>query len=386
MKILCVFAQPPSPQGGAAGRCAWALLQGLEAHGLEVQALAARRPHPDATETPTSPAVELVDVDPYGPSWTERLRRLRMPRSELVGALSDRVRAEAAHADVLHLDELESSWCAVPGGPPAVVHLHYLVEEDRGPGAPWRRPFWTYLEERLAERLAAKRQTELIANSPRVADLLRKLAPRAHVTVVPLSLDPTQYRRAPLDGAPRAGLIGTLDWPPTKGAVRTLLREVWPAVSRQVPEARLLVAGRGTDRLEGSATVDVIGRVASSADFLDQLSVLLYPVVRGSGMKVKVLEAMASGIPVVTTKTGAEGIAANDGVVVAEDSAALAQAAIEILSDPKVRRERGNAALACFGERYAPARATQPLVALYETLAAEGTGPTTGPHRSSRAA
>lgn len=386
MKILAVFAQPPSPQGGAAGRCAWALLQGLEAHGLEVQALAARRPHPDATETPPSPAVELVDVDPYGPSWTERLRRLRMPRSELVGVFSDRVRVEAAHADVLHLDELESSWCAVPGGPPAIVHLHYLVEEDRGPGAPWRRPFWTYLEELLAERLAAKRQTELIANSPRVADLLRKLAPRAHVTVVPLSLDPTQYRRAPLDGAPRAGLIGTLDWPPTEGAVRTLLHEVWPAVSRQVPEARLLVAGRGTDRLEGSATVDVIGRVASSADFLDQLSVLLYPVARGSGMKVKVLEAMASGIPVVTTKTGAEGIDANDGVVVAEDSAALVQAATEILSDPKIRRERGNAALACFGERYAPARATQPLVALYERLAAAGTAPTTGPHRSSSSA
>jgi len=379
MKVLAVFAQPPSPQGGAAGRCAWALLRGLEAHGLDVHALAAQRPHPDATEAPPDPAVELVDVDPYGPSWTERLRRLRMPRSELVGLFADRVRTEAAHADVLHLDELESSWCAVPGGPPAVLHLHYLVEEDRGPGAPWQRPFWTYCEERLAERLAAKRQTELIANSARVADLLRKLAPRAHVTVVPLSLDPTQYRRAPLDGAPRAGLIGTLDWPPTKGAVDNLLRDVWPAVSRQVPEARLLVAGRGTDRLASSATVDVIGRVGSSADFLDQLSVLLYPVVRGSGMKVKVLEAMASGVPVVTTKTGAEGIAANDGVVVAEDSAALVQATAEILNDPKVRRERGNAALACFGDRYAPAMATQPLVALYEKLAAAGTRPTTAP-------
>lgn len=94
-------------------------------------------------------------------------------------------------------------------------------------------------------------------------------------------------------------------------------------------------------------------------------------------MKVKVLEAMASGVPVVTTRIGAEGIAPNDGVVVAGAGSELDRAAAQILRDPDEQRQRGEAALACFAERYAPRPATEPLLALYATIA--------GAQRSSRA-
>jgi glycosyltransferase involved in cell wall biosynthesis len=107
----------------------------------------------------------------------------------------------------------------------------------------------------------------------------------------------------------------------------------------------------------------------SSADFFGQLSLLLYPVARGSGMKVKVLEAMASGVPVVTTSIGAEGIAPNDGVVVADDPAQLARAASRILLDGSERTERGSAGLACFTQRYTPGPATEPLLPVYEAIA-----------------
>jgi len=73
-------------------------------------------------------------------------------------------------------------------------------------------------------------------------------------------------------------------------------------------------------------------------------------------MKVKVLEALACGIPVVTTPDGAEGIAPNAGVVVHATDADLAKAAIAILSDSAERTERGVVARATFLERYAPAR------------------------------
>ena len=385
MKIFVVLAQPPRPQGGAAGRCAWALLLGLRAHGLQVQALAARRPFASVEAVP-DPAISVEDVTPPPPSLQGRLGRITRPRSELAGTFAARVRAEAADADVLHLDELESSWCAVGARPPSVLHLHYLVEEDRDAGVPWRRPFWTYYEERLAEQLARRRHDALVVNSPRVADRLRRSVPSGRVTVVPLTLDPTQYRRAPLDGEPRAGLIGTLDWPPTAAAVNELLRESWPAVQRQVPEARLLVAGRGTERLAGQPTVDVIGSIASSADFFDRLSVLLYPLARGSGMKVKVLEAMASGVPVVTTPAGAEGIAPNDGVVVTNTSDDLVRAASQILRDDQERAERGQAALTSFREHYTPEEAAGHLIALYETLAVTVRSRSTGAQRPSSSA
>lgn len=380
MRIFLALAQPPLPQGGAAGRCAWALVKGLRAHGHDVRALAARRPF-SPRERPPDPRIEIEEVTPPGPSLGQRLRRLTAPRSELSGAFADRVRVQAADADILHLDELESSWCAVGAVPPTVLHLHYLVEEDRGPGAPWKREFRTYVEERLAERLAVRRHDALVANSPHVADRLRQIGSRARVTVVPLALDPDEYDRATLDGELSAGLIGTLDWPPTAAAVRELLEQIWPLVRRDVPDARLLVAGRGTGRLQVPAGVTAVGPVASSAAFFRRLSVLLYPLDRGSGMKVKVLEAMASGVPVVTTPPGAEGIAPNDGVVVTTTAAEFTRAAAQILRDGGERAERGRAGLERFLECYTPPIATEPLIELYETLAGAGSSTRAGAAR-----
>lgn len=367
MNVLVVLAQPPEPQGGAAGRCAWALLKGLRAHGLDVRVIAARRRPATSTPLDDDQSIEIVDVPSRGASLRERLGRLREPRSELGGAFAEQVRAEADAADVMHLDEFETTWCAVPGTPNA-LHLHYLIDQDRGPGQPWQRAFFTYVEERLAQRRVLSRHRDLIANSSRVADLLRARAARARVTVVPLALDPGQYRPAAPD-EPRAGLIGTLDWPPTRDAVTRLLAQTWPAIRRDVPDARLVIAGRGTDSLAVPGDVVAAGPVSSSAAFFERLALLLYPVARGSGMKVKVLEAMASGVPVVTTSVGAEGIASNDGVVVVPIGPELARAAATILRDPEEQRQRGAAGLACFAERYAPRPATEPLVPLYETIA-----------------
>src|SRR5437773_374721 len=169
---------------------------------------------------------------------------------------------------------------------------------------------------------------------------------------------------APLDGPPTAGLIGTADWPPTKAAIDVLLREVWPEVRRRVPDARLVLAGRGTDELglPDAPDTELLGEVASARELFLRFSLLLFPVPRGSGMKVKVLEALASGVPVVTTPAGAEGIADNDGVLVHGSPEKLAEAAGDLLLDERARRECGSAARETFERHYSPAPATEPLV------------------------
>ena len=318
---------------------------------------------------PADLPVEVVPVEPPGP-FRARFGRFRRPRGELADSrLAERAREAAGAADVVHLEETDTAWLDRGVSVPSLVHLHYLVRMDRDPGRPWQREFRDVLETSRAERAAIRRHHFLVASSPVVADELRRRAPSAEVVVAPLSLDPALYDRAPLDGAPTAGILGTAAWPTTAAAIRELADTVWPLVRRRVPEARLIVAGRGTDRLGVSGEgIDVLGEVASATEILRNLSVLLFPLRRGSGVKVKVLEAIASGVPVVTTPRGAEGLDAGDGIVVREEPEELAEAAADLLIDPELRRRSGEAGRAAFAERYAPVPATLPLVELYDRM------------------
>jgi glycosyltransferase involved in cell wall biosynthesis len=368
MRVLVVLTQPPLAEGGATGKTALGMLRGLAEHGVDVRAVAAERHFTARGELPAGLEVEVVPVAPAS-SWRARIDRYRRPRSELAGDFAARVRELARDADVLHLEEAETAWCDRGLGTPSVLHLQYLVRSDRDLGAPWRHQFRDVLELRRAERMAVRSHRNLVASSPVVADELRRQAPGAGVVLAPLALDPSIYPPAPLDGPPVAGIVGTAAWPPTAEAMRFLVEEVWPLVRRQVADGRLVVAGRGTAELGlAGEGVEVLGEVPSASEFLRGLSVLLFPQRRGSGMKVKTLEALATGLPVVTTESGAEGIAPNDGVVVRAAPAALAEAAAELLSDPAARRERGAAARAAFAAGYAPGPATLPLLELYSRL------------------
>ena len=364
-----VTAEPPLPEGGAVGRCAVGLLRGLMSHGVEVRALAARQFYAVPGDPPPDLPVEVVAVPPDAAGWRSRLRRLRRPLGALARDGFQRRLVEAAGvADVVHLEDTQTSWCVEGVESPSVLHMHHLVLEDRSLGWPWQKQFREVWEPALCDRMAVRRHRRLVANSPRVADWIRKTAPRADVVVVPLSLDPCYYPPAPLDGPPTAGIIGTAAWVPTATAVRRLLTRVWPLVRQRVPDARLVLAGRGMDRFRDAGSpggVEITGEVGSASEFLRGLSVLLYPLERGTGMKVKVLESIASGLPVVTTPPGAEGIEADGGVVVHSDDRLLAEGAAGILLDERERRERGTAARVAFMRRYAPAPATEPLVELY---------------------
>ncbi len=350
------------------------MLRGLKGHGVEVSALAARQSFAIAGEPPADIDVELVDVPDEPAGWMTRARRLRRPTAELArSAFADRVREAARSADVLHLEEVETAWLNDGIGVPSLLRLQYFIRWDRDLGAPWKRRFRHMLEFELAERVAIHRHDCFIPASPRVAGEIRRRRPDAKVELVPLCLDPADYPPAALDGPPTAGIIGTAGWPITAAAMRRLVLDLWPEVRKLAPAARLVVAGRDTKTLGlAGAGVEVIGEVPSAVDFLRGLSVLLYPLARGSGIKVKTLESLACGVPIVTTPFGAEGVGGGDGIVVATETRELASAAASILNDGNERRERGVAGRAAFETRYSPLPATAPLVELYRLLAERG--------------
>jgi glycosyltransferase involved in cell wall biosynthesis len=343
-------------------------------HGVAVAALAARQHFALPGDPPADLDVEVVDVPPESPGWRPRAATLRRPLGELArGEFAQRVRERATGVDVLHLEEVHTAWCSEHVATPSLVHLHYLARRDQALGSPWRREFRKVIELARAERAAQGRHRWLIASSPLVAQELRLRNPRAHVELVPLCLDPEDYPIASLEGPPVAGIIGTAAWPTTAAAMQRLVEQVWPFVYARVPDSRLVVAGLGTESLGLSGPgVEVVGSVTSAGAFLRDLSLLLYPIARGSGVKVKTLESLAVGVPVVTTPFGAEGIDGGDGVVVAQESEELAAAAVSILRDQAERRQRGAAARAAFEARYTPFPATQPLADLYRRMVGSG--------------
>ena len=375
MKVLVVLGIPPLVEGQAQGRTSIGLVRGLQAHGLDVRVIAARRPEAPPGEPPGDLPVTVVDVPPRPVGWRSRVELVRHPFGALAeGPFAERVVEASRSVDVVHLEEVSTAPLARHLARPPLVHLHYLVRRDRSLPPPWRKEALYYTEVVRAEGRAARSTPFLAASSPIVRLTLQRMAPRANVTLAPLSLDPTDYEQSSYDGPPVAGLIGSAAWPPTRSAIERLLGAVWPLVVARVPEATLRIAGRGLTELglEERRGVELLGEVDRSVAFLNGLSLLLYPVRRGSGMKVKVMEALACGLPVVTTPDGAEGIAPHDGIIVESEDERLAGAAAELLADPLAARQRGAAARRFFIERLAPEPATRPLLEVYGRMLETG--------------
>lgn len=370
MRTLTVLPAPPDAQGGAADRCAIGLLLGLREHGLEVAAIA-----PDVDGCWPADAdrlgVQRVPVRPRS-GLAARAAHLHRPLGDLSRtALLDAVTDAARDRDLVHLDRSIACWLDAGTTTPSVMSLHHRSRLDRSQTWPWRTEGRELALFRLLERRAIRRYRWFVASSDVVAASILAERPRADVTVVPLALDAGTYAATPLDGPPVAGIIGTAMWPPTLDALSRLTGRIWPAVRARVPSATLAIAGRGMSEAvdaDPGTGISVLGEVDATQDFLAGLSVLVYPVTRGSGMKVKVLEAIASGVPVVTTTAGSEGFARSDGIVVHDDDADLVRSIHALLADPDERRERGRAARQLFLDRYAPGPATEPLVELYRRV------------------
>jgi glycosyltransferase involved in cell wall biosynthesis len=171
-----------------------------------------------------------------------------------------------------------------------------------------------------------------------------------------------------------AGFIGSLDFRPNQDAVTWILDELWPRVLARMPEARLAIAGSNPpDWLRQRAAergIELQGDVPDATAFVRRLSVVLAPLRAGGGMRIKVLEAMALGKPVVATRLGAGGIdVRNDhDILLADDSDAFAEAVARLLREPETAARVGAAARASVAARYESDALARGLLAFYESL------------------
>jgi glycosyltransferase involved in cell wall biosynthesis len=159
------------------------------------------------------------------------------------------------------------------------------------------------------------------------------------VVIVPNAYDPpgdVAATRAP-DPATFT-LIGLFTYEPNLDAARQLVHAVVPRLLERLPEAQVRLVGRHDGALDDLAGphVTVTGPVPSVAGELRRATAVVVPMRFGGGTRLKVLEAFASGVPVVSTTLGAEGLGVADGreLLLADDAATLAAACIDVVQRP----------------------------------------------------
>ncbi len=179
------------------------------------------------------------------------------------------------------------------------------------------------------------------------------------VALVPHGVDERLFEVVNAPGsAPRVMFLGNLSVPHNVDAAAFAAEAVWPHVLRRAPDARLLIVGGDAVprvvRLGEREGVQVVGRVADLAEVWARVHVLLAPLRFSTGIQNKILEAMAAGVPVVTTPAAATAIEAVSGehLLTAESEADLAAAVLRLLDEPELARRLAVAARAHVRARF----------------------------------
>jgi glycosyltransferase involved in cell wall biosynthesis len=253
---------------------------------------------------------------------------------------------------------------------------------ERDPARRWRRwlgavALWSY-------ELRALGQCHLVVtHSPADAAALRPWLRRTRVEYMTSGID---LDRWPERVAPPPGdavlFVGNYQHPPNVEGALWLAREVWPRVLAARPQARLTLAGRAPTpaiRALAGASVAVPGALDDLGALYAASGVAVAPIFWGSGVRIKLLEALASGLPVVATPLAAEGIPlrAGESALFADDPAGFAAAIARLLDDEALRARVGAAGRAVVARHYDWRAVGRRLAGLYEGLRAgiAGEGP-----------
>jgi GT2 family glycosyltransferase len=184
-----------------------------------------------------------------------------------------------------------------------------------------------------------------LENKAYLESFLPKLAPKIDAGLR-AGIDTTKY---PFPGGPRRPLtmlfLGSFRHVPNQVALDWFTNKVLPLVLEKVPRARLLVAGSDPPPRHAfpdpANAIDLLGFVEDIQPLFSSCAVFICPIRSGSGVRVKLLEAFASGIPVVSTRLGAEGLAREDGefCFLADDPAGFAEKVVRLLQDEATAAE-----------------------------------------------
>jgi glycosyltransferase involved in cell wall biosynthesis len=295
--------------------------------------------------------------------------------------LVDRLVAETQF-DVAHADQLNmAQYAARVTGARKILDAHnalWLLYKrlwetmNPGPkkwllGRDWR------LLKSYEGRICRKFDAVLAVSDEDKTALVEAMGRPSEITVIPIAIDTddvTLVTRRP--GANHILHIGTMYWPPNIDGTLWFIRHVYPLIRAEQPDVTFDIVGARPPQeivsLGGDGTgIHVTGYVQDPTCYLQQARAMIVPLRAGGGMRVKILNALSQGLPVVSTRLGCEGIAVQDGqhILIADTPEDFARATLRLLQDQSLADTLGRNGRQLVQSKYDYRTACRPLDDVY---------------------
>ncbi len=285
------------------------------------------------------------------------------------------------HFDLIHVESVTACSFRFPAGIPICLDEHNVEYELhkrlwRGESSLVRRLFsgWEYLRMQRFEPRVWKRAGGCVVTSERELPTVRAAAPQVPTAVVPNGVDLEYFARSGATATPHSVVFcGVLNYRPNVDAASFLVEQVWPQVMARYPDAQLTLVGTAPEEERIRLTregVEVLGEVPDVRPHICGSAVVAVSVRIGGGTRLKVLEAMALGRPIVSTSLGCEGIAVRDGeqLLIGDDAETFAARILELFEDPDRGTQLADAGRELVESSYSWDLAGQRLEDLYRQI------------------
>jgi glycosyltransferase involved in cell wall biosynthesis len=383
-KILMILIEPPLPFGNAASRWFHVLIQGLEKRGYTLDILVASGVAADIEKArKTFAGRRGFFIYPFGRfrGVIGKLKTQLFPHAAMFDcAFTEKLRELNPDSyDIVHVEQTWAGWAALPWRHKALINVHHLQSIDlEFIKHTSLKSLLIYKSWFRAERKILSAFPFVRTCSPRLEPYVRGWGKKKIVETVPVALDLSLYpfiaSEKRQSAEPVVTVIGNMTWYPSVSAAERLLSRLWPEILKEVPKARLRVVGwsarAALAKYLESPRVEVFENVPDIQPFFNEASVMVYAPSRGSGMKIKILESLAYGVPVVTTSEGAEGLPAQDMIHLglADDDRGLIERTVRVLKNPRLQEEMRSAGRALLADHCGEDRTVEAIEALYRRI------------------